>query len=195
MSTRTIKLADAEKYFGQKLGPAMIKGAKRGLVSAAARATQEVVTKIIPQLIPSPVDRGTYKAGWDYGEDSDGAWFGNMSPHAPLLEWGVRAKNVRVSRAMIDALTEWVKRKGLGSGVIARRIAFAIATSQKMRGVFNKGKGFRVLDKIGKRLPHIIEVEVRREIEREIGKICATHCISFWCRPYPVFGFDRNELV
>ncbi len=165
MPARVIKLEDAHKWV-DRFEAAHVKAARRGLLSAAAKAVAEIKAQIIPALIPEPTNRGTYKAGWDFGEDDDGAWYGNNLPHAALIEYGVRAGNVRVGRKMIDALTEWVQMKGLGSGPAARRIAWMISTSQKMRGVFNNGKGFRVMEKMNKRLPRIIEAEVKRELKR-----------------------------
>lgn len=169
MSAKVIKLEDAHKWF-DRFAAEHAKAAKRGLLSAAARAVAEIKTQIIPGLIPEPVNRGTYKAGWDFGEDDDGAWYGNDLPHAPLIEYGVRAGNVKIGRKMIDGLTEWVEMKGMGKGPVARKVAWMIASSQKMRGVFNNGKGYRVMEKMNKRLPKIIKAEVERELKRAAGR-------------------------
>ena len=163
----SLTLEEASKWFDTVAPQAFAAGAKRGLLSAAARIVSDIQTRIIPQLAPKPVDRGAYRAGWQFGEDDDGAYYENVLPHAPLLEWGVRAANVRVSAAMIDALTEWVERKGLGSGASARRLAWAIAHSQKMRGVF--GNGFHVMDLANEMAGGYIREEVAIEIERELG--------------------------
>lgn len=166
-----LKLEDAGDFFGRRVSKAIRDGASRGLLSAAIRAVSDIKVHIIPQLVPEPTDRGHYKAGWDFGEDDEGgAWYGNNLPHAAFIEYGVRAGNVKVSRAMIDSLAEWVQRKGLGQGLIARKIAWAIATQMKMRGIFNGGKGFGVMAEMNKRLPKIIEDEVARETERALGK-------------------------
>lgn len=168
-----IRLAEAAiKQYGEKLR----KAAGLALYSAAIRGVGVIQTQIIPSIVPKPVDRGLYRAGWravpilGVGGDVAGAEIFNVEPHAPWIEGGVRASNVKVGRAMIDALTEWVKRKGLaGRGkrykgdAAARGIAFAIALKMKKQGIFRGGQGMHVLGTLMKgRMPSIVQAEIAR---------------------------------
>ena len=57
MPTHTIKLEDAERFFG-KLGQNQELAAKQGLYSAALRMVNIIKTQTIPAANPPPVDRG-----------------------------------------------------------------------------------------------------------------------------------------
>jgi len=143
------------------------KAAVLGLQSAAARGVQDIITRIIPSRTPQPVDRGVYRSGWRFYPAPDGAVIDNAEPHAILIEDGVRAGNVKIGKKMIDALAEWVQRKGIVSGDKAQSVAWAIAKSMKRRGIFNKGKGMGILaELVDKYLPGYVEEEVAREVER-----------------------------
>jgi len=143
------------------------KAAVLGLQSAAARGVQDIVTRIIPSRTPQPVDRGVYRSGWRFYTAPDGAVIECFEPHAILIEDGVRAGNVKIGKKMIDALAEWVQRKGIVSGDEARGVAWAIAKSMQRRGIFNKGKGMGILaELVDKYLPNYVEEEVAREVER-----------------------------
>lgn len=136
----------------------------RGVQSAATRAVQLIQIQIIPATIPQPVDRGIYRAGWRFVFLSDGALILNVEPHAPHIEFGVRAANVKVGRKMIAALTEWVVRKKLApAGKEAVSAAWAIAKSMQKKGIY--GTGLRVLERTKALLPEIIREEVSREVE------------------------------
>ena len=150
------------------------KAALRGLLSAAHRVVQVIQTEIIPREPRAPVDRGIYRAGWRARAIENGALVYNATPIAAIIEDGARAENIKIGRAMIDALALWVVRKGLtGSakkeeaGAAGRQIAWAIAQSMKKKGIFGgEGKGLKILAKARRRIPKIIEEEVRREIEK-----------------------------
>jgi hypothetical protein len=143
------------------------KAAVLGLQSAAARGVQDIITRIIPSRTPQPVDRGVYRSGWRFYPAPDGAVIECFEPHAILIEDGVRAGNVKIGKKMIDALAEWVQRKGIVSGDEARSVAWAIAKSMQRRGIFNKGKGMGILaELVDKYLPGYVEEEVAREVER-----------------------------
>lgn len=169
MPSRTIDLKDVEAWMDTVIVRHR-EAALRGLVSAAARAVQEIKTLIIPNLAPEPSGvMGVYKAGWNFEPTDEGADIFNDVPHAIFVEQGVKASDVRISRAMIDNLEAWVVAKGIAEGNSPRRVAFAIALSQKARGIFVGGEGHRVLEKIGMRLPKIIQTEVASEIKKELG--------------------------
>jgi hypothetical protein len=157
----------------------MHKAALKGLLSAAQRTVSVIQTEIIPREDRAPVDRGVYRAGWRARKLDDGALVYNNTPHAGIVEYGARAENIKVGKRMIDALTEWIIRKGLVGRAsardsagrfsksqqvnAARQIAWAIATSMKKKGIFG-GKGLGILKKARLRIPELIEEEVRREI-------------------------------
>lgn len=149
------------------MGSGVKVAAMRGLYSAAIRTVQHIQTSVIPAEPRVPVDRGIYRAGWRAEHIPEGALVVNRVPHAIFIEYGVRAANVKPGRAMIDALAEWVRRKGIEkSGTGARQVAFAIAMSMKKKGIFNGGNGLRILEKAARRIPRFISEEIGREIEK-----------------------------
>lgn len=152
----------------------------RGLLAAAYRTVEYIVADVMPALPQPPVDRGAYRSGWRAKREHYGALVENTAPHAPFIEFGVRAANVKIGRAMIDALTTWVKRKGLGGRIVlsvkgarhvkatdteARSIAWAIAKTMQKHGIFDRGKGLRVLAIAERRIPEFIRVEVGRALK------------------------------
>jgi len=90
---------------------------RRAGIGTITRAAQVMVTDLIPQNMPrQPVDRGIYKAGWriDTTKMPKEASLVNTVPYAPIIEYGARAENIKVGKRMLDALEEWVIRKGIG---------------------------------------------------------------------------------
>ena len=156
--------------------------AKDGLLSAAHRAVQHIVAVVIPGLEHPPVDRGIYRNAWKAKATQRGAMVYNNSPQAVFIERGVRAANVKPSRAFVAALVEWIRRKGIGSSSTITRggrqrihkateaeatsIAWAIIKTMQSRGIFNKGRGLRVLEKASKQFPRFIKEEVTRELNK-----------------------------
>ena len=155
---------------------------KRAILATAARLVSHIQNVVIPQTKPQPVDRGVYRAGWRFAEDGDGAVVYNATPQAPLIEYGVRAGNVKIGGA-IKPLTEWVKRKLRPTAKAisarakksskkkftdaeARRIAWAIAITMKKKGIFNGGKGLRVLERAVPTVPGFFRAEMKRELAR-----------------------------
>lgn len=112
MPTFDVKDAGAfQKYITEKTTNA----ATRGVLSAAMRTVSFIQTSVIPSAQPHmPIDRGIYRAGWQFESKEYGADVYNAVPYAPIIEDGARAENIKIGRAMIDALTDWVKRKGIG---------------------------------------------------------------------------------
>lgn len=165
--TTVLDLSEAPAWFAalghEKLKPAAL----LGLYSAALRSVQTIQTLIVPSLVPQPVDRGLFRAGWHAFKTFDGAVIENVEPHAPFIEFGVRASSVKIGRAMIVALTEWVERKRLASGKDAIDAAWAIAKAMARRGIFDGGRGFRILEKLRDGyLTRFVEEEIAHEIER-----------------------------
>lgn len=143
--------------------------AVRGIQSAAMRGVAAIQTEIIPAIVPQPVDRGLYRAGWRWTPEEDGATIFNNEPHAKFIEFGVRAANVKIGRKMIQALAEWVVRKKLARpGKEALRAAWAIAKTMQRRGIF--GRGQNVLALLRGRMLDFLQEEVAREVAIEKAK-------------------------
>ena len=141
--------------------------ALRGLQSAAMRGVQVIQTEIIPSRVPQPVDRSLYRGGWRFSFEPDGALIFNNEPHAPEVEFGVRAANVKIGKAMIQALAEWAVRKGLASaGKEAVSAAWAIAKTMQRRGIFGQGLGI-LRELVRDRVHGIVTEEVVRELKLE----------------------------
>ena len=185
MPVKVISIEDAGRFFADEVSKAITEGAKAGLYSAAQRMVQHIQTEIIPNTVPQPVDRGTYKAGWKASPTVDGAMYENRVPHAGPIERGVRPQNVKAGRKLVRSIKEWVIRKGIATPQKAERVAWAIVTSMASsvrikkggtvrvvagggRGIFNGGKGLRVLERANKDLPDIVREEVAREVERAV---------------------------
>lgn len=154
------------------------KKARLGAYSAALRLLGHIKAVVIPAT-PSevtgahpPVDRGLYRAAWATTRTDGGGDVYNPLPYAPIIEWGARAANIKIGKVMIDALTEWVLRKGLVSGKSkdaaseARGVAFAIANAMRKRGIFDGGKGLRVMERAMKKAPQFVREEIARELAR-----------------------------
>jgi hypothetical protein len=151
------------------MGKEIKAAAVKGLYSAAVRTVSHIQTVVIPREPRVPVDRGIYRAGWRAEKLPDGAMVINTVPYASIIELGARAGNIKPGRKMIDALTEWVRRKGLakkGGTLEARQIAWAIARHMQKHGIFNEGKGLRILEKAVVQIPQFIDEEIRREIQK-----------------------------
>lgn len=168
-----IDLSEAAAYF-EYMSENVVRAARRGLVSAAMRGVQDIVTRIIPSRSPQPVDRGVYRAGWHYTVDGDNVWIENDEAYAPLIEYGVRPENVKVGAAMINALAEWGLRKGIVStDEEAIGFAWAVAGKMKREGIFNRhGKrGLGILNELmNKRIRKFMKEEIRREVAKELNR-------------------------
>lgn len=177
MPTAKFDISEAEEL-ARYLGLSLDKVARRAVLSLAHRLVQHITTYVIPREPRQPVDRGLFRAGWKAKKVPEGAYVYNGMPYAGIIEYGAKAENVKISRAMIIALTGWVLRKGLVKGgrgkkakaaanASATKVAWAIAMSMKKKGIFNGGQGLRVLEKAMKILQHGFAGELKREIERE----------------------------
>lgn len=169
-----IYLEDAAKFFGG-LNNELEKAARIGLIKAAERGLAKLVTEIIPARSPEPVDRGTYKAGWKTERINElTVAILNPEPHAPFIEGGVRAENVKIGAAMIRALSEWALRKGIASDEKeAVGVAWAVVKSMKNRGIFNRrsGPGLGILKELEEDyLEGILKTEVAREMQKAIDR-------------------------
>ena len=128
--------------------------AMKAALSAAALGVRDIQSVIIPGITPHPpINKGLYRMGWKFQRIEGGARiFNRVYPQAPLIEFGVRASNVKPGRAMIIALAEWITQKGLAfknPNDTLESVAWAIAKSMQKRGIFNQGNssGFHVIDK------------------------------------------------
>ncbi len=178
MTTVKFDISQAEEL-AKYLNKSIDKVAKRAILAVAHRIVSHITTVIIPAEPRPPVDRSLYRAGWKAKGDPHGATVTNGVPYAGVIEHGARAANVKISRAMIKALALWVIRKGLvkptGKGKKAKaaatneatRIAWAIAMKMKKNGIFNQGKGLKVLERALKIVTHAFAQELKREIQRE----------------------------
>lgn len=166
-------LDDWEDWTREKLSGAL----KRGLFSAAIRAVGVIQNELIPAENPQPVDRGAYRAGWRAEETPRGADVVNDMPVAPIIDGGARPENIKIGRAMIEALAEWAKRKGFSPRGIPKggspekayeSIAWAIATNMKKNGIFKRDGvlGLHITDKMVVRLKGFLGEEIAREMNR-----------------------------
>lgn len=175
----------------------MPEAAKRGLLSAALRLQQDLMTD--PTL---PHDRNMYKMGWRAEPTPDGADVYNQTTQGLLIEESARGQDQGkpwpIGKAMITALAEWIKRKGLvnrkvGGEEYARRfkmpiqkrrkflqgdegekdlkgMAWAIARAIQKRGLFNAPVGLQPLRKaFDAHGAQFVEEEVSRELQRSLG--------------------------
>jgi hypothetical protein len=194
------------KYAGKAIDLAVGKvrdKAARALYSACIRGISVIQGEIIPSRHPQPVDRGTYRAGWrakplkGEGGKLVGGELYNAEASAALIELGVRADNVKIGRAMIQALVGWARRHGMGrrfvhtssrvrfdkaTGKFAEvaakgrvedsekqllAVAWAIAKKMKKRGIFGP-QGLRILEELMvRRMPGIVSAELEREFGSE----------------------------
>ena len=175
-TTRRYTLNDADKWL-TVVSEDMRKAGMLGLYSAALRTVAYIQTDVIPNTKPhAPVDTHAYAAAWKARRTPHGANVENTSPYATIIEDGARP-GFHVGRKMVDAIAEWVLRKGLqpnGQGRDAggrfvkvtaegaRQIAWAIATKIARDGLPAK----RVLARAEELIPRFIREEVRRELSR-----------------------------
>lgn len=158
-----------------------VDGAKRGALSAAMRGVEIITTELIPGENPPPIFMRAYAAGWRAEATLTGADMVNTVPYASIVEWGARPENIKIGKAMIEALTNWVLVKGLvgktttknraEQTVQARQVAWAIALHMKKVGIFNRNgnQGLRIGERALKRVREFIGPEIKREIQRELG--------------------------
>jgi len=182
-----------------KQGSAWVRGIANNLPTAAKRGLYSAGLRIMSDLQNDnslPRDRGMYRAGWRCEPTDYGADVYNVTNQALFIEHSVRPENVKIGPKVIQALAEWVKRKGLGvtykavalgkkggqwvegHGYVKKmkpaaaeilRIAWAIARTHKKRGIFNSPVGLRPLQTaFGKNARRYAEAEVKREISRTI---------------------------
>jgi hypothetical protein len=182
MVAKKITLDEAPEWV-MELREELREASIRGLQSAALRLLQHIQVTVIGSTRDErtgrgpPVDRGAYRASWRSRKVPTGSIVESTIPYAAVIEFGAKPENIVIGRAMIGELTEWVIRKGLAGKrprggaqaefyVEARNIAWAIAVSMKKLGIFNQGKGLRVLERASKEIPRFVKDEVERELAR-----------------------------
>lgn len=172
----TYSLREAAKIQGD-MSKQVRQAGMRALQSAAYRVVERVHGLIAAEN-PTPVDRGISRAGWRVVKVENGYAVVNDVPHTAFMEHGVPGASVKISRKMIDALTEWVLRKGIVGGAAggrkrsatksqrkaARDAAWAIAVSLKKSGIFKQGAGLKILERALKGIDRVIQGEFEREM-------------------------------
>lgn len=158
---------------------------QRGFLSAGIRLLGVIQNEIIPAEKPPPIFDRVYAQSWRVEPTDRGVDLVNDLPYASVIERGARAENIKIGRKMIEALAEWVRRKGLTGHppgerhspeavADARQIAWAIARAMQGtntkpgKGIFNRDgtQGLHIADKAARRAPEIVEQEVVRELKR-----------------------------
>lgn len=155
------------------LGAALAKDVK-GRYSAALSAMRRTARTYGPRLAqtavdaaqPKPVDRGTYRRSFQAEDTPDGVLFGNVSPHAGLIEEGRRAGAPMPPLAPIAA---WAQRKKIalrGKSVkrqkAAMRIAYVIARAIARRGI----PGHHIMAKVDKQLRVLVNMAVKEALSK-----------------------------
>lgn len=170
MPINTLTTKQAVDWFSPAgMGEKMKAAALRGLYSAALRAKRDLQTRAMTDLgKEAPIDRRIYVAGWQTEKMPDGAVIYNAVPHAVFIEYGVPAANVVASFKGQQAIAEWARRKLGGiSEKKAWQVAGAILASMRMKGIFKRGQGLRVLERYVKAsLPVVVNEEIAREIKK-----------------------------
>ncbi len=155
----TIKLNVASQWL-TRVRINLHKAAMNAAYEAAMYGVQQIQAVILPSLLPhEPANRGTYRASWKAMRTGNGARIYNRQyPQAPLIEYGVPAENVKPGMAMQIAIAEWLTMKGLtfrNPDDTVARVAFLISMKLKQTGIFNKGKGYHVIDRV---LPRVYDM-------------------------------------
>lgn len=158
--------AKRSEVFARWLREQLVSATKRAAFSTATRLVGVIQNELIPNASPPPVFDGHYRSAWRPTRTADGADVVNDIPYAPIIEYGARPENIKIGREMIDALEEWVRRKGIAAGEDSRGVAWAIAQTFKKKGIFNGGKGLRIAEQARKRISDILAEEVKREVAR-----------------------------
>jgi len=155
----------------QKLGARYMDAARRGLVSGAMRCIPYLQTRTSQAKAASPrgttgaLDTGLYKAAWRSASVHNGSKVFNMRSYAAVIEKG-RRRRKKVGRAGRVNLEAWAKRKLKLNDKEARSAAFAIAKKIEQRGLDAR----EVMMGDEKRLVKLVEEEMLRELDLELGK-------------------------
>lgn len=139
---------------------------KQALYGTAMAIVSKILNEIIPAEPRQPVDIGSYRAGWKFKRIPKGAMVYNSVPHAVFIEKGVRASNVKPGRAMREAITQWLIFKKIASLEEAPKMAWAVMMNMKKKGIYNEGKGLRILEKAMKSFPELLDREFKIAFRR-----------------------------
>lgn len=144
---------------------------KRALLSAARRGVTDIVSNIIPSTViegrsAPPVDRGPYKAGFRASPTMNGARIHHIIPTlAAIMEFGVRAGNVKIGRKMIKELSAWVHRHSLeNEKESSEQIAWAIAKTMQRKGMAPR----RVMEREKPRVAQFAKEEIERMLAKHL---------------------------
>lgn len=154
------------------------RASQQAVVLAANRVIVEIQTVIVPSFPDKerPVNKNNYVRGWRWRKTGRGALIYNLTlgGYGAFIEYGVRGKNVKISKKMIDALSEWIKDKGIGatahvsskgkvtmrppSEMVRRQMALQMARKMRGRGIFNRNgkQGLGILATARKKIPGFV---------------------------------------
>ena len=176
---------DEYEIWGVHMNKTLHEAAVKALREAANRTVTHIKTVTIPNTPNEvggdvkfePASSGDYKAAWRVKEIENGAEIRNDSPYAAHIEYGV--KNVKPGKKFREAIIEWLQAKQIqwaeldpqgkptGNAMSYESMAFVIGQFLKKTGIFNKGKGMRVLERANKMIPQFIQDAV----DEEFGKL------------------------
>lgn len=193
MAVRRFDISEVGKAT-EYLGVNIEQAARHAVLSVAHKIISRIITVIIPAEPRQPVDRGAYRAAWKAKRTHEGAEVRNTMPYSAIIEHGARAENIKIGRKMIDALTDWVLRKGMvasagkapgakasparhaahavakvNARVEATKIAWAIAKGMKKKGIFNGGEGLKILDRATDHLEQMYMDALSEELRRQFS--------------------------
>lgn len=176
--TVSFALSDFEK-FGKWLEGQKKNAVRKAAVSAAYQTLGVIVNELIPGERPPPVFDGAYRAAWHVEVGKNEVSVVNTLPYASVVEGGARKENIKPGRAMIEALTDWVRRKGLTGKTTrsaknlqaAESIAWAIVRAMqgfgqrsggRDAGIFNRNgqKGLRIAERAQERMLELFKQEL-----------------------------------
>jgi hypothetical protein len=141
------------------------KAVERALVDAGMMLEGRLVQKEIAAADPKPVDQGQFKASWQATEIPGGIVVGSTAKHAVVMERG-RKPGGRVN---LQAIREWVERKGFWKGEWSKRLEAAQHVRKLIDG---DGKPSRAVRKERKRAEQDAKAELLNGIALAVaGKI------------------------
>lgn len=111
---------------GRRLPPVMHTALVDAAMQIRARVEVEIAATTVRGQSRQPVDVGVYAAGWRAQRTPTGAVVGNAVPHAVWIEIGRRPGPVSV-----EAIAQWVRRKGLHLSLMPQALRKAKASSPK----------------------------------------------------------------
>lgn len=119
MSTQNLTSRDIQRFVRQA-SARVRKKAVESQRTAGALAHGQVINRVTNAKPRAPVDTGSYKFAWKFGNVAGGSMVWNESPQAGIIEFGVRPGRIPAPKmgkrgpVPFKALVEWAKRKFYG---------------------------------------------------------------------------------